>query len=271
MRLPPALTRPLALAAGRRSLLPFTPACSRLLFTSTVFHSMDTPHEDPDFKPVEISGYRKPYYNKEEPYLMESKAASDPFVQFDAWFKDVISHSKSLSYEEMNACSISTCVNNKPSSRMVLLKKYDHTGFTFFTNSISRKGREMTENPQIAMLFYWPFVNRQVRIEGRVEKVPAAETDEYWNSRPITSRIGGAISEQSHEVPSREFLESKRAELVERVAREGPSAVPRPPSWSGFLLRPDYFEFWQGQSDRLHDRLAYRLNGEEWTRVRLAP
>ncbi|KAI6173382.1 Pyridoxal 5'-phosphate synthase [Aphelenchoides besseyi] len=232
--------------------------------------SMDTPH-DPDFRPVEIAGFRKPYYNKDEPYFMESAASADPFIQFDVWFKDVCSHAGSISYEEMNACCVSTCVNNKPSSRMVLLKKYDKSGFTFFTNSISRKGREMTENPNIAMLFYWPFVNRQVRIEGKVERISEAETDEYWNSRPITSRIGGAISEQSQEVPSRQFLEAKRAELIERVAQEGPSAVPRPQSWSGFLLKPNYFEFWQGQSDRLHDRLAYRQNGEEWTRFRLSP
>jgi len=230
---------------------------------------MDTPHDD--FQPLEISGFRKPYYNMAEPYFLEENASVDPFIQYDNWFKDVCGH-KDISYEEMNAVCLSTCVNNKPSSRMVLLKKYDKNGFSFFTNGTSRKGQEIEENPNAAMLFYWPFVNRQVRIEGKVEKLSIEEVENYWESRPLNSRIGGAISEQSSVVGSRKELEDKRTELNLLVAQSGQQVVKRPESWVGYILKPDYFEFWQGQSDRIHDRLSYKLeNGSEWNRQRLSP
>jgi pyridoxamine-phosphate oxidase len=144
---------------------------------------------------------------------------------------------------------------------MVLLKKYDKHGFTFFTNGLSRKGKEMGENPNVALLFYWPFVNRQVRIEGKVEKIPIEDVEDYWNSRPLNSRIGGAISQQSSVIESRQVckyffqmnfafqvLEKQRVELNLLVAEAGHHVVKRPETWWGYIVKPNYFEFWQGNS-----------------------
>jgi pyridoxamine-phosphate oxidase len=133
---------------------------------------------------------------------MEENTNANPFIQFDIWFKDVCTH-KNLRYEETNSVCLSTCADNKPSSRMVLLKKYDKDGFSFFTNNVSRKGQQIAANPNAAMLFYWPFVNRQVRIEGQIQALPIEEVEDYWNSRPLNSRIGAAISVQSSVIPSR--------------------------------------------------------------------
>uniref|UniRef100_A0A183G4B1 pyridoxal 5'-phosphate synthase n=1 Tax=Heligmosomoides polygyrus TaxID=6339 RepID=A0A183G4B1_HELPZ len=156
----------------------------------------------------------------------------------------------------------------RPSSRMVLLKSYKPEGFSFYTSYNSRKGRELQENPNACMLFYWP----RIRVEGKVSKLSQEAAIEYWNSRPLASRIGSKSSEQSTEVPNREFLTNKRKALEELAAKEGEASITKPESWGGYLLSPDYFEFWQGQSDRLHDRLVFKKNDDgQWTLKRLSP
>jgi pyridoxamine 5'-phosphate oxidase len=180
----------------------------------------------PPGEPLDIKDWRRTYKNKEEPQLEKHCLHEDPFIQFDLWFKDVAK--KDLSFEEINAVSLSTCSNNKPSSRMVLLKKYDPNGFAFYTNYTSRKGRELSENPNAAMLFYWPAVSRQVRIEGIVQKLSQEDADEYWVSRPLGSRIGSKSSHQSTEIPHRSFLEDETRRLEELAKKEGPDAITRP-------------------------------------------
>jgi len=198
--------------------------------------------------------------NVERPYLLETEMPSkDPFLFFDAWFRDVASKTD-LSFEEINAVSLATSdQDGQPSCRMVLLKAYDTVGFSFYTNYTSKKGRDLEVNPKAAMLFFWPKVHWQIRIEGVVEKLPASAADEYWFRRPIDSRIGSAASEQSTVVPSREYLTNRADELRKGAQGLDPStAVSRSPHWGGYVLLPRTFEFWQGQSDRLHDRIRFR-------------
>ncbi|KJH52447.1 putative pyridoxamine 5'-phosphate oxidase [Dictyocaulus viviparus] len=180
----------------------------------------------------------------------------------------------------------------RPSSRMVLLKSYANHYFTFYTNFNSRKGHELQENPNACMLFYWPRVHRQVRIEGKVTKVPNEDAVAYWNSRPLASRIGSKSSEQSKVVPNREFLLNKQKALEELAEKDGPDSITKPDLWHvspiisiytnhthyflnqlmcGFALKPDYFEFWQGQSNRLHDRIEFRESDGQWIIQRLSP
>ncbi|KAE9417943.1 hypothetical protein Angca_007346, partial [Angiostrongylus cantonensis] len=159
----------------------------------------------------------------------------------------------------------------RPSSRMVLLKSYANDTFSFYTNCNSRKGRELHENPSACMLFYWPKVHRQVRIEGKVSLLSNEDAVAYWNSRPIAGRIGSKSSEQSEVVPNRDYLTSKRKALEKQVEKEGPGSITKPDSWVGYALVPDYFEFWQGQSDRLHDRIEFRKCDGNWKIQRLSP
>ncbi|PIO63931.1 pyridoxamine 5'-phosphate oxidase [Teladorsagia circumcincta] len=222
--------------------------------------------------PLDIHAWRAPYLNKEEPIIDESKLSTrDPFKLFDIWFKNVAAQ-KATSYEERNAVCFSTVGKDmRPSSRVVLLKAYGPDGFSFYTNYNSRKARDLQDNPYACMLFYWPVVDRQVRVEGKVSKLPQEAAVDYWKSRPLASRIGSKSSEQSSVVPNREFLVNKRKALEELADKEGEASITKPESWGGYLLSPDYFEFWQGQSDRLHDRLEFRKNGEDWTMRRLSP
>jgi pyridoxamine 5'-phosphate oxidase len=155
-----------------------------------------------------------------------------------------------------------------PSARMVLLKGFDGSGFVFFSGYESRKGRELDENPRAALLFYWDALGRQVRIEGCVERVDAAESDEYWATRPLGSRLSAAASEQSRAVEGRELLEQRVASLEAELAGAGPA---RPERWGGYRLEPDAFEFWQHRDDRLHDRFRYSLEGDGWAVERLQP
>jgi len=221
-------------------------------------------------EPLDIRGWRKDYHNMKEPFLHIEQMDPDPFIQFDLWFKD-ISLRKDVTFEEINAVAVATCRDNKPSCRMVLLKKYDKDGFSFYTNYNSRKGQEILDNPNACMCFYWPFVTRQVRIEGVIEKLPPEMADEYWKERPLNSRIGSKASHQSTVIESRAVLEAEKQRLELLAAEQGEDAITRPPEWAGFILKPSYFEFWQGQSNRLHDRIIYEQVDGSWTKKRLSP
>ncbi|MBD0363947.1 MAG: pyridoxamine 5'-phosphate oxidase [Coleofasciculus sp. C3-bin4] len=198
--------------------------------------------------------------------LSETQAHSNPFKQFKIWFDQAVA----AQLPEPNAMTIATAtLDGKPSARMVLLKDCDERGFVFYTNYQSNKGQQLIENPWGAIVFWWAQLERQVRIEGRVEKVSDAESDEYFNSRPIGSQLGAWASNQSQVVESREALEQRLEQLKEEYENKD---VPRPPHWGGFRVIPDEIEFWQGRPNRLHDRLLYRRceNGS-WTIQRLSP
>jgi len=196
--------------------------------------------------------------------LNERDLAPDPLAQFGAWFEEALGSGVALP----NAMTLATATRDgRPSAREVLLKGFDARGFVFFTNYSSRKGRELEENPRAVLHFCWKELERQVGIEGKVERVSAAESDEYFASRPLGSRLSAAISPQSETVASREVLESS----LEQASKRWRDAPPRPPHWGGYRLAPDAFEFWQGRKDRLHDRLRYLRAGGAWKIERLAP
>lgn len=196
--------------------------------------------------------------------LHERDLAPDPFVQFGSWFAEALRSGIALP----NAMTLATATRaGRPSARTVLLKSFDASGFVFFTHYRSRKGREIEENPQAMLLFRWGELERQVGIEGRVAKVSAAESDGYFATRPLGSRLSAIISPQSEPVVSREVLETALEEASKRWRNE----PPRPPHWGGYRLVPERFEFWQGRRDRLHDRLCYRKAEGAWKIERLAP
>jgi pyridoxamine 5'-phosphate oxidase len=191
--------------------------------------------------------------------LREADVAADPLDQFRTWFREAEG-----TVDTAEAVALATATpSGAPSARMVLLKRADERGFVFFSGYESRKGRELAANPSAALLFYWHRLGRQVRVEGVIERVPAAESDAYFESRPSASRLSAAASPQSDVVASREELEARVRELE--------ADVRRPESWGGFLLVPHTYEFWQHRENRLHDRLRYRLSGEAWVLERLAP
>jgi pyridoxamine 5'-phosphate oxidase len=197
--------------------------------------------------------------------LLEEHADTDPFRQFASWFEQATA----ANLPEPNAMTLATVgADGRPAARVVLLKGVDH-GFVFFTNYESRKGNDLSVHPYAALVFYWYEQHRQVRIEGCVEQVSAAESDEYYNSRPAGSRLGAWASAQSRVIASRTVLEQRIAELEAQYADQ--EAIPRPPYWGGFRVIPDQIEFWQGRPSRLHDRLRYRLVDGVWVRERLSP
>ncbi|MBP8921742.1 MAG: pyridoxamine 5'-phosphate oxidase [Micropruina sp.] len=196
--------------------------------------------------------------------LHEDGSASEPLRQFESWFGDAVA----ADLPEPNAMTLATVgPQGRPSTRIVLLKGFDHDGLVFFTNYDSRKGRELAANPQAALQFHWPELERVVRIEGAVTRTRAQESDDYFASRPLDSRLGAWASPQSEVIAHRGVLVANAA----RAAACYGSNPPRPPHWGGYRLVPDVWEFWQGRRSRLHDRLRYRLLGGRWVRERLAP
>ncbi|MDR4126222.1 pyridoxamine 5'-phosphate oxidase [Yanghanlia caeni] len=195
--------------------------------------------------------------------LLESGMAGTPFEQFTQWFAQALE----AGVAEPNAMTLATVgPDQAPSARIVLLKGFDENGFVFYTNYESRKGRDLAAHPQAALLFFWQPLERQVRIEGRIEKTTAEESDAYFRSRPLGSRIGAWVSPQSQPI-SREALEARNAELTAQLGDD----PQRPPHWGGYRVVPHRVEFWQGRPSRLHDRLAYELQGDAWVLQRLAP
>ena len=196
--------------------------------------------------------------------LSETEVPHNPLVLFQLWFDQAVK----AQCPEPNSMTLATADQaGNPSARIVLLKGADQNGFTFFTNYESQKGRELAIRPQAALLFHWHELERQVRIKGLVERVSAAESDEYFHSRPAASRIGAWASPQSSAIPSREFLE----EAEKRYQAEFGDAPPRPAHWGGYCLKPTEIEFWQGRPSRLHDRIHYQLDAANWKIKRLAP
>lgn len=207
-----------------------------------------------------ISNLRKNYEKGE---LIEEKIDKNPFRQFEIWFDEIL---KSNIYEP-NAMILATSLNNLPSARVVLLKGFNENGFKFFTNYLSRKGKELEKNNNAALLFYWMEFERQVRIEGNIEKISKEESLEYFNSRPLESRYGALASNQSEVIPDRDYLEKKFTQLKNKYG----DTPPMPESWGGFILKPSLFEFWQGRPNRLHDRIVYEKFSEGWKIYRLSP
>lgn len=199
-------------------------------------------------------------------HLKETQAHADPIRQFEAWF-EAATASEVL---EPNALTLATSVEGQPSARIVLLKGFDEKGFVFYTNYESRKGQELATNPQAAMVFFWPQVERQIRIEGIVRKIDPAESDTYFESRDKGSRMGAWASPQSQVIRNREVLEERVKAVEAQYADQ--EEVPRPEHWGGYRLEPSCIEFWQGRQSRLHDRLLYvRQSSGAWTVDRLAP
>jgi pyridoxamine 5'-phosphate oxidase len=216
----------------------------------------------PELSSAEIAALRRDYMLRG---LDEADLNPDPFRQFAAWFQEALD---SQAIAEPNAMVLSTATREgQPRGRFVLLKGFDAHGFVFFTNGASAKGRELAANPLAALTFGWIPLERQICIEGRVSVMPRAAVEAYFQTRPRGSRLGAWASPQSEVIPNREVLEQGLAEAEARF----PGDVPPPPSWSGHLLVPERIEFWQGRTNRLHDRLRYRRDAKTWVIERLAP
>ena len=213
-------------------------------------------------KPLNIADIRMDYMLAA---LDEETAGTDPIAFFSKWFKEA----ESARITEINAMTLATAdAQNRPHARIVLLKGLDDRGFIFFTNYDSAKGQHIAENPNVSLLFFWKELERQVRIDGRIEKVPAEESDIYFHSRPEGSRLGAWASPQSREIPHRNILELNYSKYE---AEFSGIKIPRPAHWGGYLVIPERIEFWQGRSSRMHDRILFKRNGSSWHRSRLAP
>jgi pyridoxamine 5'-phosphate oxidase len=209
----------------------------------------------------DLSNYRDKYLKGE---LIEKNLPKDPFDLFDNWFEDL---EKFGNERENNAMSLTT-VNDKnvPTTRVVLLKQFSKNGFVFYTNYDSRKGKHIDNNPNVCISFYWPSMERQVIINGKVSKISAIESDKYFNSRPKSSQLGAIISNQSEIIPSRKYLEEKLSKF--NISNNN---LNRPSNWGGYILKPELFEFWQGRDSRLHDRIIFSKSKTNWDQKRLSP
>ncbi len=197
--------------------------------------------------------------------LQEDEVAANPTDQFTNWWNEAMSSN----IDEVNAMTLATAsTSGKPDARIVLLKGYDENGFVFFTNYQSRKAQELAANPFATLVFFWKELERQVRIEGTVEKIAAADSDAYFNSRPVGSRIGAWASPQSTVISDRTLLEANVKQLELQFADGN---IPRPEHWGGYVVKPTQVEFWQGRSSRLHDRIRYEMKNDSWVIERLAP
>ncbi|GAP67842.1 pyridoxamine 5'-phosphate oxidase [Bacteroidales bacterium 6E] len=195
----------------------------------------------------------------------DSYLGANPIDLFDRWFREAVN----AGINEPSAMALSTLgTDGYPQSRIVLLKGYGEEGFSFFTNYESQKGNALAQYPKASLLFFWPELQRQIRITGKVEKTSVEESEEYFRSRPRGSRLGAWTSEQSQEIPSRKTLE-ERYEVFDRKFPE--EDIPKPPHWGGYRLTPLTFEFWQGRENRLHDRISFRKENGKWKTARLAP
>ncbi len=204
--------------------------------------------------------------NNQNNELSETTVDKNPFAQFTEWYESIL---KSSLLNEPTVMMLSTAdVNGNPSARIVLLKEIDDSGFVFYTNYGSRKGKDLKENPKAALTFFWDELLRQIRIEGRIEKISREASKEYFSSRPRESQIGAWVSAQSSVIPNREILENKFDELEEKFGNE---EIPLPHFWGGYRAIPNYFEFWQGRENRLHDRICYKKENDEWKIFRIAP
>jgi len=209
----------------------------------------------------DLSNYRDKYLKGE---LIEKNLPNDPFDLFDNWFEDL---EKFGNERENNAMSLST-VNDKnvPTTRVVLLKQFSKNGFVFYSNYDSRKGKHIENNPNVCISFYWPSMERQVIINGKVSKISAIESEKYFNSRPKSSQLGAIISNQSEIIPSRKYLEEKLSKF--NISNNN---LKRPSNWGGYILKPELFEFWQGRDSRLHDRIIFSKSKTNWDQKRLSP
>lgn len=209
---------------------------------------------------MELHAIREEYSQQS---LAKADCADDPLTQFQKWLNEAMK----AQVNEPTAMNVATVENGKPSSRMVLLKALNEQGFVFFTNYHSRKGKQLEQNPNVAVTFFWAELERQVRIEGTIEKLSEQASDDYFQSRPYTSRIGAWASEQSQVISSKNTLLARAAQFAIKY----PIQVPRPTHWGGYIIRPTYLEFWQGRPSRLHDRICYQLEKGKWVKERLAP
>jgi pyridoxamine-phosphate oxidase len=210
----------------------------------------------------EISDIRKDYTQKE---LDENNTEANPFDQFDIWFKEMLDSK----LHEPTAVILATATKyGKPSARALLLKGYNKDGFIFYTNYGSRKGKEIEENNSGALLFFWPELERQIRIEGYIEKVSQKASNDYFKTRPFKSRVGAWASRQSSVIPGRSEIIKKFFKYLLKFHSKN---IPLPDFWGGYILKPEVFEFWQGRANRLHDRIRYRKENSQWIKERLSP
>ena len=198
--------------------------------------------------------------------LSEKDTHNDPIKQFEKWFNEALQ----AEVQEPTAMTLATATSDgRPSARIVLLKGFDNNGFVFYTNYLSRKGKEIAKNPLGAILFFWETLERQVRIEGVIEKVSREDSEKYFQTRPRASQLGAIASPQSQEIADREILEKKYGEVEAEYADKD---ILKPSYWGGYVLKPRLVEFWQGRESRLHDRILYKkIDNQNWKKVRLAP